>query len=362
MALLIVLGVVVLTTFFVLGFLFFTLDKEGRKEEEKAVPLRDVLQLRRELSDTPPEGHIPPEPQIPSEPQIPKAADESKIMPQYSPTEDVYKKRAQELEEELLAVSKKTEDQMALARQTIEDLTKDNEALKNQQADLIRAQEKIVELQKETDHWHTENSTLREQLDSSVVKVRFLEQELSAVKTQMGGQVAQANAMVADLNLQKESWVAALKPEPQAEGLHQELEALKLEQTQLKQNLADVEAVNQKLRAINTGLTQDIDALQYELIKARAQSTGLERIGFNYKNQLEDFFKKIHETQLMNEKLSEAKNSLEGVVHQVQSHNDELVKKDRLVQFELEKNRSQLINLEREYEGLKARVQSKNTQ
>ena len=43
----------------------------------------------------------------------------------------------------------------------------------------------------------------------------------------------------------------------------------------------------------------------------------------------------------------------------MKSQNDELVKKDRLAQFELEKNRSQLINLEREYEGLKARVQSK---
>ena len=64
MALFIVLGVVVLTTFFVLGFLFFTLDQEGQKEKEKVVPLRDVLQLRREVSDAP------------AEPQIPKAVDE----------------------------------------------------------------------------------------------------------------------------------------------------------------------------------------------------------------------------------------------------------------------------------------------
>ena len=280
--------------------------------------------------------------------------------PKYLATEDVYKKRAQELEEELLAVSQKAQDELARARQTIEDLTKDNEALKDKQPDLIQAQQKIVELQKETDHLHTENSTLQAQLDSSVVQVRFLEQELATVKAQMGDQIAQANAMVSELNLQKESWVSAAKPDPQAERLNQELEALKQEQIQLKQNGEALEVTNQKLREINTHLTKEIDALQYELIKARAQSTGLERIGFNYKNQLEDFFKKINEVQLMNEKLSETKDSLEGTLQEVQSQNDALVKKDRLAQFELEKNRSQLVNLEREYEGLKARVQSKN--
>ena len=190
--------------------------------------------------------------------------------------------------------------------------------------------------------------------------MRFLEQELATVKVQMGDQIAQANAMVSELNLQKESWVSAAKPDPQAERLNQELEALKQEQIQLKQNGEALEVTNQKLREINTHLTKEIDALQYELIKARAQSTGLERIGFNYKNQLEDFFKKINEVQLMNEKLSETKDSLEGTLQEVQSQNDALVKKDRLAQFELEKNRSQLVNLEREYEGLKARVQSKN--
>ena len=263
MALFIVLGVVVLTTFFVLGFLFFTLDQEGQKEKEKVVPLRDVLQLRQEVSDAP------------AEPQIPKAVDEP-AAPKYLATEDVYKKRAQELEEELLAVSKKAQDELARARQTIEDLTKDNEALKDKQSDLIQAQQKIVELQKETDHLHTENSTLQAQLDSSVVQVRFLEQELATVKAQMGDQIAQANAMVSELNLQKESWVSAAKPDPQAERLNQELEALKQEQIQLKQNGEALEVTNQKLREINTHLTKEIDALQYELIKARAQSTGLD--------------------------------------------------------------------------------------
>jgi len=299
MALFILLGAVVVTAFFVVGFLFFILDKEGRNEEEqRAVPLTDLSQM------------IPP--------------------PKYSVTEDTYKKRTQELEEELLALAKKAKDELAQAHQTIEGLIHDNEALKIQQAALSQAQQKILELQT--------------QLDSSTLKARSLEEEMAAVKTQMGEDLVRARAMVSELNLEKAS---------QVDTRSQELEVLRAEQARLKQNCEDLEKTEQKLREMNTDLTQKVDALQYELVKARAQSTGLERIGFNYKNQLEDFFKRINEVQLTNEKLSGAKNSLEGIVQEVKSQNDALVNKNRLAQFELEK-------LEREYEDLKARVQPKN--
>jgi hypothetical protein len=99
------------------------------------------------------------------------------------------------------------------------------------------------------------------------------------------------------------------------------------------------------------------DLLQYEMIKARAQSSGLERVSFNYKNQLEDFFKRVNEVQVTNEQLAQVKNRLEGVVAQVKSENDDLVKKDQLAQFELEKNRLRLQNIEREYQEFRARSQ-----
>lgn len=98
------------------------------------------------------------------------------------------------------------------------------------------------------------------------------------------------------------------------------------------------------------------------MIKARAQSSGLERISFNYKNQLEDFFKKVNAVQVTNDHLSQVKNRLEGMVEEVKSQNEELLKKDQLAQFELEKNRSRLVSLEREYEDLKARIQQQNQQ
>ena len=47
---------------------------------------------------------------------------------------------------------------------------------------------------------------------------------------------------------------------------------------------------------------------------------------------------------------------IEGMIEQVKLQNEELVKKDRLAQFELEKNRSRLVTLERECEDLKSRL------
>ena len=107
-------------------------------------------------------------------------------------------------------------------------------------------------------------------------------------------------------------------------------------------------------------LRHELESLKYELIKARAQSSGLERVSFNYKNQLEDFFKKVNAAQVTNDHLSQVKNRLEGMVEEIKLQNEELVKKDHLAQFELEKNRSRLVSLEREYEDLKARVQQNN--
>ena len=128
----------------------------------------------------------------------------------------------------------------------IETLTKENESLKSQQADLEQAQQKLIELQGETSNLKTENTGLQTQLGSANAKVRLLEEEIS-----------RANATVSELNQAKEVLLSAPKSGPDEEALRHELESLK-----------------------------------YELIKARAQSSGLERVSSNYKNQLEDLLRK----------------------------------------------------------------------
>jgi chromosome segregation ATPase len=350
MILFIILGVVVLITFIVLGVLFFMLNKEGQKREhEKAVPVTDLEELKRELSSKlfeqdevkgPGKG---PEIIPPFTPKVALPLQES----QPASEDATYNKRAQELEDELLSISKKADGQSDEARQMIETLTKENESLKNKQAELEEAQQKLSGLQLEASGLKVNNAALQAQLESADAKVHFLEEQMAAVKLQMGEEIAKANAIVSELNQEKETLLSAPRPDPDAQ-LRQELEAAQAELAQLKQKYEGLEKAQQQL--------------QYELIKARAQSSGLERVSFNYKNQLEDFFKKVNAAQLTNDSLSQAKNRLEGMVQEVKLENEELVKKDQLAQFELEKNRSRLVNLEREYEDFKARVQQQNQQ
>jgi len=357
MVLFIILGVIVLVTLGVLGFLFYMLSKEGQKKEDaKAVPVTDLAQLKKELS-----------PGLHDLPKSQTLEYEAQIIPPFEPkvslpTQDViaatedneYKKHAQELEEELEAISQKAERQLDGAKHLIETLSQENESLKAQQDSLEEAQQKLNEVQAEATSLKTENISLQTRLESTTAQVTLLEDQMAAVKVQMGEEISRANAMVSELNREKE----ALSAEPQTapdQALLQEVETLRTEQIQLKEKYEELEKKHQQLE-------KDNEQLQYELVKARAQSSGLERVSFNYKNQLEDFLKKVSTAEASNEHLSQAKNRLEGMVEEIKLQNEELAKKDQLAQFELDKNRSRLVSLERECEDLKVRVQQNNQQ
>lgn len=316
----------------VLGILFYLLSKEGQKiEDDKAVPLTDLSQLKSEFSA----------PSI--EPQ--------QIIPRPLPEDDIYKKRIQELEDELRSTKQRAEEQADATREMVITLSKENQSLKSRQADSEESSQKLTELEGEISKLKTENTDLQTQLGSVNAKVKLLEEEKTTLKTQMEEDVSKANAKVPLLEEEISRANAALAEASKSQSddaLRRELESLKSEQTQLKQ--------------LNAQLTEKNEQLQYEMIKARAQSSGLARVSFNYKNQLEDFFMKINAVQVTNENLSQAKNRLEGMVEEVKLQNEELVKKDHLAQFELEKNRSRLLVLERDYEDLKARVQQNNQQ
>jgi len=367
MTLFIILGIVVLLTLALLGFLFFMLAKEGqKKEEEQAVPVRDLEQLKQELT-----SHLFEQNELKViekdseiipvfQPKVGLPTQPSNVSPTPSPEDDAYKKRARQLEDELLSISHKAIGQSEEARRMVEALTEENESLKRQKVGLEEAQEKLNSLQAEASQLKAENGSLQTQLESTDAKVHFLEEEMAAFKVQMGDELSRANATVAQLTREKEELSAvAPKSEPD-QALRQEVESLNAQLAELKQKCEDLERSQQKLHELNGDLIEKNEAMQYDLIKARAQSSGLERVSFNYKNQLEDFFKKVNAVQVSNDQLSQVKNRLEEMVHEVKNQNDELVKKDRLSQFELDKNRSRLQDLEREYEDLKARVQQQN--
>jgi chromosome segregation ATPase len=226
------------------------------------------------------------------------------------------------VEDELRAVIQKADGRLNEAKQRIETLTKENESFKDQQAKLEQDQQKlVVGLQAQLELTNEKGRLLEEEISRANAKVHLLEEEIS-----------RANATVSELNREKEELLSAPKPElPKSEPPKPEPDE---------------------------ALRHELESLKYELIKAKAQTSGLERVSFNYKNQLEDFFKKVNAAQASNEQLSQGKNRLEEMVQEIKLQNEELVKKDQLAQFELEKNRSRLASLEREYEDFKARTQN----
>ncbi|MDE2010113.1 MAG: hypothetical protein KGJ09_08560 [Candidatus Omnitrophica bacterium] len=350
MALFLVLGLVVLIAVIVIGVLFFMLSKEGKNEDEKAVPVKkDMLAGLFGPQKLKADPH---EPVAAKMPEVPLPVQEARTPPE----DEVYKKRAQELEDELKSISQQAQTQSNEAKQMIQTLTEENESLKIEKARMELAQQKLTELQADAANLKTENTGLQTQLESANARLRQLEEEMAAVKIKMGEEIAQANAAVAQLTQEKET----LAPAPAQPGpddvLRQELESLKSEQLQLKQKYDELTGSHQKLQELNTQLTEKNESLQYELVKAKAQASGLERVSSNYKNQLEDSLRKLNAAQATNDHLSQMKAQLEGQVEEKNAQNEELTKKDQLSQFELEKNRTRLVNLERECEDLKARL------
>ena len=103
---------------------------------------------------------------------------------------DKYKKCAEELEQELKAITLKADGQSNEAKFLIENLTKENESLRDRHASLEQAQEKLIELQGKTSSLETENIGLQAQLESTNAKVRLLEEEMAVVKIQMGEEIS----------------------------------------------------------------------------------------------------------------------------------------------------------------------------
>ncbi|MBF0511710.1 MAG: hypothetical protein HQL13_05195 [Candidatus Omnitrophica bacterium] len=339
MILFIILGVVVMMALCVLGGLFYMLSQEAQKKEEAmAVPVTDIKELNAPeivsvVSDPKPVENLSEAGPIISSPDLPS----SSVL-----EGDAYRKRSQMLEDELLAISKKASNQSDEARQMIASLTKENEELKAKQADLNKAQEEILIVQAQADRLKNENNALQTQLDSTNARVYSLETEMASLRIKMEEEITKAQSIPT--------------PVPDQALIH-ELESLKSEYAQFKEKYDDLDNRCHELTLANTQLIEKNDLLQYELVKAKAQSSGLERVSFNYKAQLEDFLKKIHLHEASNDKLSNLNNRLEGMVEEIKLKNEELEKQEQLTKFELEQNRLRMVNLEHECANLRSRVQ-----
>lgn len=109
----------------------------------------------------------------------------------------------------------------------------------------------------------------------------------------------------------------------------------------LNQEVDDLRRMVEKLKDLNKTQTTKSDMLQYELIKSRAQSTGFERIGLNYRKQLEDLMGQMQGVSQEYSQLSQHKNRLETTLDEMKQAHEELTRREKLLQFELSKTQQE---------------------
>lgn len=306
MALFYVLGAVVLIAVGVVGFLFYLLSKEsGREQDTKAVPIANPQEFLKAES---------------------------------SLQEKEYKRRVEELEAELRSISEKGVSQAQQAMTMVDQLTKENDELKAER--FKQTQEKaqeLISLQQQTEQLGRDNSELQVQLESSQAKIASLQEEAAVIRKTMAEDLARAQENVEQLQQAKtgqitEQTLALEAAKSQIEVLRREfeeleranrelkeynvaltvkceaqqaaaavseakssesndqalaLDAAKNETETLRREMEEMESFNKELKETITALTQTNQALQDDVLKYRAQASGLERICENYQTQLQ---------------------------------------------------------------------------
>ncbi len=186
---------------------------------------------------------------------------------------------------------------------------------------VVQLEEQVVESQeilRANDTLRFDNLALKKELTEMTDKYRSLVAEFDSFKHQSDAQIS---------------------------GFIKEKEIL-LDRTQgdtnaqldnLTQEVDDLRRMVEKLKDLNKTQTAKSDMLQYELIKSRAQSTGFERIGLNYRKQLEDLMGQMQGVSQEYSQLSQHKNRLETTLDEMKQAHEELTRREKLLQFELSK-------------------------
>jgi chromosome segregation ATPase len=287
MILYVIMGFVVIAALGLVGFLFYLLNREGGAApvNVKEVPVTDLSEFKKE------EIYIAPPMAATSEVEKMFQVEEKEPLQEIQKTRDIeerlqdapYQARIEELEEELREISEKAVGQSQEALNMIDALNKENEALKIEKEKFLSDHQAAIEhAGEQVSKLREDNTALQGELDGAHSKVRFLEEEVLAVKKQMGEELARVNSIVEELR-QKEAEIVPVE-DPQLIALREQ------NQTLLQSNL-DFQKSLQKLKELNDHLIQKTDILQYELTKARAQASGLERVSQNYKTQIEGLLK-----------------------------------------------------------------------
>ncbi len=364
MMLFMVLGGVFLLAVFVIGFLFYLLSKESNQKKDDAVAITDLNELKKSL--------IPPEATKIADPlEVPVgvvAPTQDKqqfpdLSAEFMAKEEVYQKKVAELEGELQSIASKAQDQSKEALATIDQLKQENEQLKSERnAKEMAAQANLIQAQQTIESMQEQQADLQARLDNSQAEVGKLQDEMLAIKNQVAQQIVQGKSESEQLAVENEGLKRSIDAAiaEAAKNFQDEINSLKEENQALKNVGQEMTIANQKLKEFNGQLTEKAETLQWELTKARAQTTSLERACENYKNQLQEFMDRSASNEENNTKLSEVKSSLETELEDLRNKNEELASREQFLKFELEKNREHIVALERECANLKADISIKS--
>ena len=377
MIIFIVLASVIVLAIGVVGFLFYMLSKESL-EKEKVVPIKDVSQFTKSFI-TPNETKVSEPLQVPLgnfslETQQKQIAYEKKMseleeelqavqrthqqsMDEIAAKEGEYQKKSVELEAELQTISQKAQQQSQEALSTIEQLKQENEKLKSEQSNRVTAAEaNMIKAQETITGMHEEQGALQNRLSESQAQVQKLQEEVVFIKQQMAKDVVQTKEEIDELSIEKQTLQHSLEAAiaEAAKNFQEEINSLKQENQTLKRATNDLTMANQKLKELNDSAIEKAEVLQWELTKARAQMTSYERACENYQQQLKSSFDRTGSIEQNYAKLNETNNRLQVVLEDLHKQNEELSKREKLFEFDLEKSRTQLVSLERAYENLKA--------
>lgn len=243
----------------VVGFLFFLLNKEANKPAEQKVEPVTVMPEKLVVDNTPSEEALE------------------------------YKRRVEDLENELKDISDRGTAQASEAMTLIEKLTKENEDLKMEKLHSGGSSDELIEAQKQADQLRQDNFVLSNQLEQASGKVQELQQEAMVIRQKMEDDIKQSYEIIENLKAEKEAIILNRESSGQStQTLNRELEEIRAQSLEFQNEITNLRDANDKLKASNESMFNQTQMFQQELMRQRAQISGLERICENYRIQVEE--------------------------------------------------------------------------
>ncbi len=340
-----ILVLIVLSAVGVLGWLFYSLKKhEVLAVEETAVPIQDINEVIVSSVNSVHEkapALKEPEPVKPFDMDLSLA---DGTLHEYPVRED--NDLIQRLKEEVKNTREKAVVQSRNAIEVINKLRDENEALRRN-----------IE--------HLEKKDLPSGTNAAVA-VSIAENEEKLIAFIRSEYEQQLNVLFQEIEvLKKDNEALRSSHSVQAESVSahsflnaEAVEALKENMDVLRSDRAKIEARIEELEGDALQSKEKNEFLQYELTKSRAQAIGVERIYDNARKKFEGLARDAYDIEQNNVVLKRQANILEKGLMDFKRLNAELLKREKLNQYELENNQTQLSDLENIYQTFRDRLEN----